>query len=341
MRAAVLRGPRKMDVETRPVPEARAGEVVVEVDHCGICGTDLHLVVDGWGTPGVVPGHEFSGVIRTVGADVDRWVAGDRVVGIPQAACGRCPPCRAGRTSLCRGRVAPGLVDRDGAFAERVVVPEVQLAAVPGGLDLRVAALAEPLAVARHALTRGDVQPDDRVLVTGVGPIGAMALALLAADGVPDIHAVEPNGDRAALARSLGAVSVRDPGDLDVPSIAEPFRVVDGAFDVVLECSGRADATVAGLAQLAPAGRMVLVGTGITPPAYDNNRIILNELTVTGAYNYDADGISCALDELHANRLPLEYLVEPRDVSLDGLMEAMNRQSDGQVPRKILMDPRA
>ena len=118
MRAAVLHGPADLRVEDRPVPDPGPTDVLVEVSHCGVCGTDLHFVIEGWGTPGSVGGHEWSGHVVAVGPDVDGWSIGDRVVGGPAATCGTCPGCRAGRLSLCTARPPVGSGPQNGAFAD-------------------------------------------------------------------------------------------------------------------------------------------------------------------------------------------------------------------------------
>src|SRR5438270_13218124 len=153
MPAAVYRGKGDLVVEHRPVPRPGAGEVLVEVSHCGVCGSDLHMVLDGWGRPGTVGGHEWSGRVAAVGPETDGWLVGTRVVGGDLVPCGRCPFCATGRPSLCqhRGPVTGG--DLDGAFATFVVTAASGLVAVEDGMPLRTAALTEPLAVALHAIT--------------------------------------------------------------------------------------------------------------------------------------------------------------------------------------------
>ena len=338
MSAAVLHGPGDLRVEERPVPRPGDRDVVVEVSHCGVCGTDLHMVIEGWGRPGSIGGHEWSGTVVARGGDVTDVSIGDRVVGGPPPACGTCDPCLARRPSLCLARGAPGTAGHDGAFARYVCTDERAVVRVPDGLDLRTAALAEPLAVALHAVTRSGVRAGQRALVTGAGPIGILAIVALSARGVTDIVVSEPNPGRRALASRLGATAI-EPSTLEVPSIAEPARVVDTATDVALECSGRASAMVAACAQLRRGGTLVLVGTGIEPPQFDPNRILLNELVVTGAYEYDADGIAEALALLASGDTPVDELTEATDVDLDGLLPAMRDLAEGRTARKVLVAP--
>lgn len=339
MTAAVLLGPGRVDVRAVPTPAVGPGDVLVAVDLCGICGSDLHMVLEGWARPGTWQGHEWVGTVVAVGDAVSRWSPGDRVVGGPTAPCGTCRACVADRPALCDARDDAGTDDPDGAFATYKLATPEELLALPAGLDPRAAALAEPLAVALHAVHLGGVEPGMRVLVLGAGPIGALAMAAMRAMGVDDLRCVEPSPLRRELAAAVGAREVVVPDDLEVPSIAEPHRIVDGAVDVVLECSGKATAMEAGLAQLVRAGTLVLVGAGIEPPRFDPNRILLNELVITGAFTYDAGGFGEALELLSSGALPVEALLEPGAVSLDGLIDAMRDLAEGRIAGKVLVRP--
>lgn len=339
MRAAVLHGPGDLRVEERTVPEPGAGEVLVEVSHCGICGSDLHMVVEGWGRRGMVPGHEWSGTVLATGPDVDGVAVGDAVVGGPAPGCGRCAPCTAGRWSMCEDRPQPGSSPGpDGAFADYVVADQRAVVPVPAGLDLRTAALAEPLAVALHGVTRSGVQAGQRVLVTGAGPIGTCTVVALRARGVTDIVVSEPNPARQAIARRLGA-EVVEPDSFDVPTIVEPARIVEHPFDVALECSGRASVTELASTQLRKWGTLVIVGTGADMPRFDANRILLNELTITGAFEYDPNGMADALALLASGTVDVEALLEPGDVDLPALGTAMTDLAEGRIAGKVLVAP--
>lgn len=339
MPAAVFAGPGVIEVEDRPVPRPGPGQALIEVSYCGVCGSDLHLGLDGWARPGSIGGHEYAGRLVACGDGVDGWPIGTPVVGGPEPRCGRCRWCRTGRPSLCNERSTPGKSDHDGAFARYVLVDVRQLIRVPPGLSLRAAALAEPLAVALHAISCAAADPDDRVMITGCGPIGQLILATLQALGPREIVVVEPVPSRQALAEALGASCVLQPADLPVFSIAEPERLAHGAVDVVFECSGRRSAMEAGLCQLTRGGRLVLVGSGLEPPRFDPNRILLNELTITGAFNYDANGFERALELLASGALPLEQLIEPDDVPLERLAESMWALVRGELAAKVMVVP--
>jgi L-iditol 2-dehydrogenase len=336
MRAAVYRGPREVVVEERPVPELGPHDVLLEVSHCGVCGSDLHMFVDGWGAPNSIGGHEYSGRVVAVGDAVTGWAAGEDAVGGPAQRCGECEYCRAGRPQLCTGRATPGVGDFQGAFAEFVRVHEAELVRVPPGLSMRAAALAEPLAVALHGLTRGGVRQGQRVLVTGAGPIGTLSVAAARARGVTDIVVSEPHPARRKLAEQLGATAIA-PDALDIPPM--PFDLVDDPFDVALECSGHKAAMEGALAQLKRGGTLVLVGAGMGHPRFDNNRILLNELVITGAFVYDPDGFPRALELLASPEFPTDVLIESDDVPLESISDAVDQLVSGDLPGKVLIVP--
>jgi (R,R)-butanediol dehydrogenase/meso-butanediol dehydrogenase/diacetyl reductase len=341
MPAAVHRGPGRVEVEQLPVPSIAAGDALVEVSHCGICGSDLHFVIDGWGAPGGVHGHEWSGVIREVGRDADAagWSVGDRVVGGPARGCGRCGPCDRGRPNLCLHKDKAGVSPHQGAFALFKASAASSLYRVPDGVDLRTAALTEPLAVAHRGVERSGAAPGVRALVTGGGPIGILTVVVLRALGVDDVTVSEPAPLRRARAEAVGATSVVAPDELPAaPPL--PMDLVDEPFDVAFDCSGRADAMEAAHGLLGRGGTLVLSGTGMRRPRFDPNRIILNELVVTGTVEYTPADYERCLELLASGTLPVDLLLEPRDVPLSGVQSAMEQLAAGELAGKVLVVPR-
>ena len=336
-RAAVYRGPGRLDVTEVQLPTLGPTDLLVEVAFCGVCGTDLHNVLDGWGVPDSIFGHEWSGLVVAAG-DRAQIGVGTLVVGSGLSPCGECVSCRAGRSGLCRQRGAIGTERYLGAFADHLDVDAAEVLPVPDGVDARSAAYVEPLAVALHAITLAATQPDERVLVSGCGPIGAAVVAVLLAGGHTDLLVVEPSDLRRDLAERLGAATCH-PDDLETPW--HPGFTVDEPADVVFETSGVRAAVESCLGQLAGCGRLVLVGTGLDFPRLDTGRIILNELVVTGAYNYDDNGFAAALDLIASGSLPLDLLLEPGTIGLDGLLDTMVRLRAGEVAGKVLVRPGA
>jgi len=336
MAAAVYVGDGRMAVEDRPVPVPGPNEVLVEVAQCGICGSDLHLVLEGYARPGTVLGHEWAGTVVTSGAAVSGWEPGARVVSNPTGGCGTCRPCRRGRPSVCLTREAPDYLSFGGAFCRYLVARADQLLRLPDTLSTRAAALTEPTAIAVHTVNLSQVTSDDRVLVIGAGPVGLLTVAVLLARGVSDITVSEPSAARRARAKAVGAASVIAPDRLPSPGLGRP---VDEPFAVAFECSGHARAAESALDQLDFAGTLVFVGTGRDLPRINHNRMIVLELTVLGAYNYDAEGFRPALELLASGALPTDLLIEPDDVTLSGVGDAMARLAQGEIAGKVLVRP--
>jgi threonine dehydrogenase-like Zn-dependent dehydrogenase len=339
MPAAVFMGLRDVAVEDRPTPVPGPGELLLEVSHCGICGSDLHFLIEWGGKSGAIEGHEFSGTVAATGADVTGWAVGDRAIGGPSPKCGKCEYCLSKRTSLCIERNSVAGNDAwQGAFAGYKTVRAAEALPVPDSLSLKHAALTEPLAVALHGITQGGgARPGTRWLVTGGGPIGFLSVAALKALGVDDVVVSEPKESRRALCEKLGA-RVVDPADLVTPGM--PFDTVDEPFDVALECSGNGRAQESALAQLKRGGTLVLVGAGMARPKFDPNRILLNELVITGAFVYDYDGFPRALELLASGKLPNDLLVEQEDYPLNRLLDAAIGLHEGDLAAKAMVVPR-
>jgi 2-desacetyl-2-hydroxyethyl bacteriochlorophyllide A dehydrogenase len=337
MPAAVYKGRRTVQVEEVPVPNVGPGQVLMEVSHCGICGSDLHMIMEDWGTPGSISGHEYSGVLVEIGEGTSGWSAGDRAIGGPSRGCGRCEWCRSGRTNLCANKPKFGIDPFVGAFARYKLIDADCLYRVPDGLELRSAALTEPLAVALRGVRRAGPSAGRPVLVTGGGPIGQLTVAVLIADGVTDITVSEPSEVRQDLVRRIGASRVIRPDELHSPPL--PMDVADGAYAAAFECSGRPEAMEVALDNLDRAGMLVLSGTGMKRPRFDSNRIILNELVITGTVEYTPADYDAAIDLLASGRLPVDALVEAEDQPLDRVQWAMEQLSRGDLAGKVMVAP--
>jgi len=337
MPAAVYRGNGLIAVEDWPVPALGPDDVLVEVSHCGICGTDLHLVLEDRGRAGSVFGHEWSGTVIAAGTNAAaHWEAGARVVGNPTPGCGKCRACTSGRPSVCLEREPPDWFSSTGAYCRYLAVPATRLSRIPDSLSTRAAALTEPTAIAVHTVNLSGVTPDDRVLVTGAGPVGLLTIAVMRARGITDITVSEPSDDRRARAVAIGAERGVTPDTLGTPPLG---LTVKDPFTIAFECSGKPHAAESALDQLDYAGTLVFVGTGHEQPRINHNRMIVLELTAIGAYNYDADGFASAIELLASGALPLDLLIDPEDVPLDHLLPAMHRLSQGKVAGKLLVRP--
>jgi (R,R)-butanediol dehydrogenase/meso-butanediol dehydrogenase/diacetyl reductase len=330
MNVAVYRGEGTVPVESFPIPSLdNPHDVLVEIAFCGICGTDLHAIVEasglfGWGAPGFIGGHEWSGHVVAVGDAVTSRKVGDRVTA-RSGECGSCPTCVAGRPSICRVRQPD---DGQGAFSQYMRRHEDSLEALPEELDLRAAALTEPLAVALHAVTRSNAHAGQRVLVTGAGPIGTLTVAALHIRGIDDVTVSEPNPLRRAIAERLGAKT------LSPEELSASHR-----FDAVIETSGNPLAATAGLECIVPGGFLVLVGVISLPGNLNLIRILTDEITVTGSALYDEGGIQEAVALLAGGRVPVDILVEPTDISLEEVADACAKLASGHLAGKVMVVP--
>jgi 2-desacetyl-2-hydroxyethyl bacteriochlorophyllide A dehydrogenase len=337
MPAAVYVGNGEITVRDLTIPTLGPSDALVEVSHCGICGTDLHLVLEKYARPDSILGHEWAGTIAAVGDDVQGWEIGARVVQNPTLGCGECRACKRGRPSVCLRREPPDLLDfTHGAFCRYKVVPSARLLRVPDSLSTRAAALTEPTAIAIHTVNLSGAQPGDRVLVTGGGPVGLLTTAVLRARGIDDVTVSEPAPLRRERARAVGASRVIEPGDLPRAPMGRP---VAEPYTIAFECSGNAAAAESAFDQLDYAGTLVFVGTGHEMPRINHNRAIVLELTIIAAFNYDIEGFAPALELLASGRLPLDALIEADDVLLDDVLATMHRLAAGELPGKVMVRP--
>jgi threonine 3-dehydrogenase len=274
-------------LELRDVPEPPMGidDVRIGVRRTGICGTDLHIASwDPWAArtikPPLVVGHEFVGEVLEVGANVRDLTAGD-VSGEGHVVCGRCRHCRAGRWNLCANTVGLG-VNRDGAFAEQVVLPVTNVWHHWPGIDEEVGAIFDPFGNAVHTALSFEVLGED-VLVVGAGPIGLMAAAVARHAGARYVVVSEPNAFRRELAFRMGATHVLDPRARDLGDLQKEIGMVEG-FDVVLEMSGNAAALRDALGNMAHGGGMAILGIPTEEIPIDISQVVFNQLTLRGIY---------------------------------------------------------
>jgi threonine 3-dehydrogenase len=287
MRALVKSTPSAgLELREMPMPGVGLNDVLIRVRKAGICGTDLHIESwDAWArehieTPLVV-GHEFVGEIVEVGANVSDFHPGEIVSGEGHVVCGRCRPSLAGRPHMCARTIGLG-VGRDGAFAEFVVLPMTNVWHQWEGIDEDVAAIFDPFGNAVHTALAFPVLGED-VLVSGAGPIGLMAIAVVRHAGARHVVASEPNAYRRKLARQMGATVTVDPGVTDLADVQRKLGMVEG-FDVVLEMSGNPGAIRGAIANMAHGGALAQLGIPTEQIDLDFNEIVFKMLTITGIY---------------------------------------------------------
>ncbi|SDL47233.1 L-threonine 3-dehydrogenase [Modicisalibacter muralis] len=273
-------------LEDVPQPEIGINDVLVRVKRTAICGTDLHIYKwDNWAAQTIpvpmVVGHEFVGEIVEVGSNVNDFHPGQIVSGEGHVVCGRCRNCLAGRRHLCAHTRGIG-VNRPGAFAEYVVLPMSNVWEHRPGIDLDVAALFDPLGNAVHTALQYDLLGED-VLITGAGPIGAMAAAVCRHAGARHVVITDLNPQRLALAKTLGATRTVDVTQESLTEVQQSLGMSEG-FDVGLEMSGNPAAFKDMLANMCHGGKVAMLGIPGEELAIDWNIVIFNMLTLKGIY---------------------------------------------------------
>ncbi len=287
MRALVKTAPGPgLELREVPQPEIGINDVLIRVRKAGICGTDLHIEAwDRWAEehiePPLIVGHEFVGEVVEVGANVSDFHPGEIVSGEGHVVCGRCRHCLAGRRHLCAHTIGLG-VGRDGAFAEYVVLPMTNVWHHWDGIDEDVTAIFDPFGNAVHTALAFPVLGED-VLVSGAGPIGLMAIAVVRHAGARHVVASEPNAFRRTLAERMGATVVIDPAEEDLAVVQSDLGMVEG-FDVVLEMSGDPQAIRGAVASMAHGGKLAQLGIPTEEISLDLNEIVFKMLTISGIY---------------------------------------------------------
>jgi threonine 3-dehydrogenase len=287
MRALIkARAEEGLRLEDVPEPEAGINDVTIRVHKTGICGTDLHIYGwDAWAQETIpvpmVVGHEFVGEVAAVGSNVSDFKVGDLVSGEGHVVCGRCRNCMAGRRHLCAHSIGLG-VQRPGAFAEYVVLPMTNIWHHWQGIDEDVAAIFDPLGNAVHTALSFAVLGED-VLVTGAGPIGCMATAVVRHAGARHVVVSDLNPYRLELAQRMGATLTFDPRERDLGDVQRELGMTEG-FDVGLEMSGNGDALRSIVSNMAHGGRIAVLGIPTAEITLDLNPIIFNMLTLKGIY---------------------------------------------------------
>jgi threonine 3-dehydrogenase len=275
-----------LELTTVDDPVIGINDVLVRVRKTGICGTDLHIESwDPWAAktiqPPLVVGHEFVGEIVAVGDNVSDFHPGDLVSGEGHVVCGRCRHCLAGRRHLCAHSIGLG-VGRDGAFAEYVALPMTNIWHHWPGVDEEVAAIFDPFGNAVHTALAFPVLGED-VLVSGAGPIGLMATAVVRHAGARHVVVSEPNPFRRELAMRMGATMAVDPRERPLADVMPSLGMVEG-FDVVLEMSGNARALRDALGVMAHGGGLALLGIPTEDISLDLNQVVFKMLTIRGIY---------------------------------------------------------
>ena len=340
MKAAVFKEVGKpLAVETVEDPTPEAGELVMKVGYCGICGTDLHATREGLTTAccGQILGHEYVGEIVEVGKSAEGdWQVGDRICAMPFIACGRCAACANGRFFECTDKKVSG-VDDQGGFAEYVTTGCRESIKLPDSLDLQTAALIEPLAVGIHAVRVADVKAGARVMIIGAGPIGLTTALWCRFFGARDVVVSDLAQTRAALAKQMGATAVIEP-DLEKGAeglLEQYIDVAGGPPDVIFECVG-APGLIQQCIEIAPYGsRIVPVGVCEQPDAIMPFFGLVKELNIQFAMAYTKDDFETCVAMLGEGRIDVAPMITDI-VSLDELPDAFEALRTPSSQCKVL-----
>jgi L-iditol 2-dehydrogenase len=308
----VARGVGNVELRDIPEPSAGVGQVKIQVQAAGICGTDLHIYKDEFrSVPPVVLGHEIAGEIVELGEGVDGLKIGERVTTETYfSTCGECAYCRTGHQNLCLNRRSIGSAV-NGGFTNYVVVPAKNIHRLPDNVDFLAGALTEPLACVCHAvLTTPSVSPGDIAVIAGPGAIGLLTLQVVKAAGATAV-VLGTNGDeqRMALAEQLGADYVVNVSEQDSQTLIEEITSEGLGADVVYECSGAGPAAQQLLTLARRSGRYVQIGLFGKPVAWDLDQVCFRELTVTGSNASVPSAWTRALQLLESGKVQTQPLI--------------------------------
>jgi len=307
MKAAAFKQINQMGIIDAPNPKAGAGEVVLKVHNCGICGSDLHACQYGFGMPpDSIMGHEFCGEIVELGKGVSNYALGQRVAGLPFVMCGECERCKRGMAIHCLNIKGLGLGQLPGAYAEFVACSTKSLFRLPDNVTSRDGALVEPLSVGLHAVKRANPKPGDVAIVMGAGPIGLATLTWAKGKGATVVVSELAEG-RAELARKLGADVVLNPNQKD--PAAQVHEMTGRAPDLIFECIGVKGTLDKAIEMIGPRGQIVIVGVCMEPDQITPVKCIFKEVSVNFVLGYDPADFDETINALSSGKIKPQPMV--------------------------------
>lgn len=345
MKALLLTEYKHLEVTDMPVPEVGPRDVLVSVQACGICGSDIHGYDGSSGRriPPLVMGHEAAGVVSEVGADVTRCQPGDRVTFDSMVSCGTCHFCRRGEINLCDNRrvlgVSCGDYRRHGAFAEYVVVPEHIVYPLPEELSFDHAALVEAVSVAVHAANRTPVALGDTAVVVGSGMIGLLVVQALRAAGCGQVIAIDLADNKLELAQELGADCGLNPDTCDV--VEEVRRRTGGrGADIAAEVVGATATVKTAVESVRKGGHVTLVGNLAPQVEFPLQSVVTREITVYGSCASSGEYPQC-IELLQRGVIRVDPLITAR-TNLDEAPRWFERLYGGEAgAMKVIVQPNA
>jgi len=344
MKAVSLAGPRLLEITNlnKPLPDEK--NALIRVSTCGICGSDIHFWEMGVGMdgrPGLVMGHELSGIIEDTGGRKDLSV-GDRVTVIPLNPCRDCLMCRQGQLQLCvNGMKRPNLgLNAPGAYAQYVAVLSDMVRKLPDTINDLEAAMIEPAAVSFRAVRAAGIRPGDTVLITGSGTIGLLCAAWARISGASRIFLSEVNEARVAAAIKLGdaneVINGRDP-----KMVSKIKKATSGGVNVAIDASANDAGINSAILSLRPKGTMVLAGISLTSQSLMTTAITGRELVLKGTFGYTIEDFELAMDFIARKVLNVGKYIS-RTIGLEEVQQAfetLHSGTSGDV--KIIIRPKA
>ena len=348
MKAVCFTAPEKIEIRDVPMPEIGPSDILAKVAYAGFCGTDLDLLTgemihikNGFTTYPLIPGHEWSGVVEKVGAEVRDFKPGDKVTSDVSLGCGECHYCRCGRYNLCPNRMVIGSYrNKQGVMAEYISVPQRHLYKVPDTVSLKAAALVEPAGTGAYAIKRAGITMGDTVMVIGDGPIGQLAAQLALINGAARVLMAGSWDQKLQVAKDSGVSEVINYHRQDVVEVAKSLTGGLGP-DIIIETSGNNTALNSSILMLKPGGNIVMVSwyNGLEIPVQMNNAIA-RDCNLIGTLA-SPNTFSAVLDYMAAGRLNIEPLithVEPLE-NISHVVNMVRAKKEYRI--KVLFQPNA
>lgn len=338
MKCVKILGTKKLELSEIEEPISKNGSVVLKVNSCGICGSDIHYWVSGQPN-GLVMGHEFAGIVTDPGSRTDLKI-GDRVTGLPISPCMECDACKTGNVQYCRKTwsEAVGLsLTNPGGYAEYTSCRPDMVKKIPDNITDDEAAMVEPSAVALHAVNLADIKIGNKVLIIGGGIIGLMSAEFSKLAGASYVSMLETNEKRGQKAIKYGNVDefydAKDPNV--IPSLIEKT----GGFDIVIECCGSSPAVSEAIMAVKPGGTIILVGVSLEPITIPTVVSVLSEVKMQGAIAYTEFEFDNVINLISNKKINVSKYIDAT-VSLDEAQKSFERLTSGTDDAvKIIFKP--
>lgn len=341
MKALVYEGPGRLALKERQIPVPGPGQVQVKVMACGICGSDVHgyLGITGRRIPGVVMGHEFSGVVSAVGTDVKNAKPGDRVIVQPISACGTCRFCEEGNNNLCPDRKLLGVLEVQGAMAEYVCVSSSQVIPMADACSFETGALAEPFAVAYAAVEKVADYAGKTVMIIGAGMIGLCILEMVKLKKPEKIIMLDLSSSRLERAKKRGADVTINPKKSDY--LRAVSEATDGNMcDITIEAVGVEASANQSIEALKKNGVSIWTGVSQRKMTIDMQEIVVSQRTIIGSMNYTSQDFQKVVSLLNSGQIQTEGLITDR-VGLEdaaAMFDQLHESPDSHLKAVIIPD---